>query len=395
MLKTNRLGRLWLPLLIVLLLIAATINRLFFSPVVTATPPATATINADVATVTPRPVITWDEFSGHLDAVERVQIRSRVSGEIKAIHFQEGALVKQNDLLITIDPAPYQAAVAQTQADVAAAASRLAFARQFSARTRQLLPSGAISQNDVDQRNSEERAAQAVLQAAQAQLQTAQLNLSYTAIRAPVAGRIGMREITVGNLVEAGPNSPPLTQLVSVDPVYASFDADEQAVQRALGGLSQRNEVEKVEIDMQRPGESQHWKGHLQLIDNQVDSASGTLRLRAIFPNPNSDLTPGQFVRLRMGQARARDALVVEERAIGTDQDRRYVMVLDKENKASWRQITVGERVDGMRIVTSGLQSGDKVILTNLQRIRAGYPITPHEVSMGNPANTSAQQTSQ
>ncbi|HBR1111408.1 TPA: biotin/lipoyl-binding protein [Klebsiella pneumoniae] len=157
MLKTNRLRRLWLPLLIVLLLVAVTINRLFFSPILSASTPALAPINADVATVTPSPVITWDEFSGHLEAVERVQIRSRVAGEIKAIHFQEGALVNQNDLLVTLDPAPYQAEVAQAQADVAAASSRLTFARQFSARTRQLLPAGAISQNDVDQRNSEER----------------------------------------------------------------------------------------------------------------------------------------------------------------------------------------------------------------------------------------------
>jgi multidrug efflux system membrane fusion protein len=197
---------------------------------------AAAPTPVSVAIVLPRDAASWDEFSGRLEAVERVDVRSRVAGAVQAIHFREGALVKAGDPLVTIDPAPFAAEVDAAAARVAAAQSRLALTRKEQDRGTQLLgmSAGAISQSSVDQRISTNREAEANLRAAQADLQTAQLNLSYTDIRAPVAGRVGNAEITVGNLIAAGPNAPVLTTLVSVDPIYAGFDADEQIVAKAV-----------------------------------------------------------------------------------------------------------------------------------------------------------------
>src|SRR5215813_3386103 len=198
-----------------------------------------AAVPVSVAVVEQRDVALWDEFSGRLEAVERVEVRSRVAGAIKAVHFREGALVKEGDLLITIDPDPYAAEVERAQAQVLAAEARLAYAQKEQERARRLQQanSGAISESNVDQRVGAYREAEGNLKAAQAALQAAQLNLDYTEVRAPVAGRVGKLEITVGNLVAAGPGAPVLTTLVSVDPVYASFNADEEVVARALKSL--------------------------------------------------------------------------------------------------------------------------------------------------------------
>jgi len=353
--------------------------------------PAVQAVPVTVATVASQNVVAWNEFSGRLEAVERVELRSRVAGAVQSIHFREGALVKQGDLLVTIDPAPFQAAVDSAAARVNSAKSHLVWTRKEQERGQQLLgmTAGAISQSSVDQRISANSEAEAALRAAEADLQAAQLNLGYTEIRAPVSGRVGKIEITVGNLIAAGPASPVLTNLVSVDPIYASFDADEQVVTRALkalnAGANAANQLDRIPVTMiTAAGEASPIEGHLQLIDNQVDAQSGTVRLRAVFANTDGGLIPGQFARVRMGEAKTEPVLAVNERALGTDQDKRFVIVIDAENKAAYREVTLGALSGDLRVVTAGLRPGERVVLDGLQRIRPGALVSPTDVPMDN-----------
>lgn len=350
--------------------------------------PAVQAVPVSVATVKSQDALAWNEFSGRLEAVERVELRSRVAGAVQEIHFREGALVKQGDLLVVIDPAPYQAAVDAAAARVASAQSQLAWARKEEARGHELIgmSAGAISQSSVDQRVNAAREADASLRAAQADLQAAELNLSYTQVRAPVSGRVGKIEVTVGNLIAAGPASPVLTSLMSVDPIYASFDADEQTVTRALkalGASDVANHVGEIPVDMVT-ADGTPIQGHLQLIDNRVDAQSGTVRLRAQFNNPNGTLIPGQFARLRMGSAKSRPVVAVDERALGTDQDKRFVIVVGADNKAAYREVTLGGMNGDLRVIASGLNPGERVVVEGLQRVRPGAEVSPTEVPMGN-----------
>jgi multidrug efflux system membrane fusion protein len=314
-------------------------------------------------------------------------VRSRVAGAIKAVHFREGALVKEGDQLITIDPEPYAAEVDRANAQVLAAEARLTLAQKEQDRARRLQQanSGAISESNVDQRVGAYREAEGNLRAAQAALQAAQLNLDYTQVRAPVAGRVGKLEITVGNLIAAGPGAPVLTTLVSVDPVYASFNADEEVVARALKALGSNAHMQVNRIPVQMVTATSNGtalEGHLQLIDNQVDAKSGTVRVRAVFGNAEGSLIPGQFARLRMGQPKTEPALMVNERAIGTDQNKKYVMVVGADNKAAYREVTLGVFVDGLRRVTNGLTAGERIVVNGLQRVRPGALLAPKLVSM-------------
>ena len=347
----------------------------------------TSALPVSVSLVEQRNVALWDEFSGRLEAIERVEVRSRVAGAVKSVHFREGALVKQNDLLITIDPDPYAAEVARAEAQVAAAQARVQLTKNEMDRGRQLSGTQIISQRDLDQRMNAHREAEANVRAAQAALQSATLNLDYTQVRAPVSARVGRLEITVGNLVAAGPGSPTLTTLVSVNPIYASFNADEQVVARAIESLGDGGQgnsgIERIPVEMTTvTSNGTTFKGRMQLIDNQVDARTGTVRVRAIFDNPDGKLIPGQFARLRMGQAKTEPALAVSERAIGTDQDKKYVLVVDGDNKAAYREVTLGPSVDGLRIVTNGLKSGERIVVNGLQRIRPGAVVEPQMVSM-------------
>jgi multidrug efflux system membrane fusion protein len=343
--------------------------------------------SVSVAIVEPREAIVWDEFSGRLEAVERVDVRSRVVGTVQKLHFREGALVEQGALLVTIDPAPYAAEVDRLEAQVASAEARVDFTRTEVERGRKLLGTSTLSERDVDQRVNAHKEAEGALRAAKAALQTARLNLGYTEVRAPVAGRVGRHEVTVGNLVAAGPESPVLTRLVSVNPIYASFNANETVVARALAALSPEAnasaDVGQIVVEMSTMAGNGSWsRGKLQLIDNQVDTASGTVRLRAVFPNADGRLIAGQFVRLRMAQPSKTPVVVIDERAIGTDQSKRFVIVVDKDNKTVWREVTLGAMADNLRIVTSGLERGERIIVSGLQRVRPGMVVAPQEISM-------------
>lgn len=344
-----------------------------------APPPA---VPVTVAVVASNDVTEWEQFSGRLEAVDRVQIRSRVAGAVQSVHFREGALVKAGDLLFTIDPAPYQAAVSQAEGQVASAQAKVNLSQIELERGRRLSDSKTISQSDLDQRQNAFTEAQAGLRTAQAALQSANLELGYTEVRAPVAGRAGKIDITVGNLVAAGSASSELTSLVSVDPIYASFNASEEMVSKALAQLPASGDavpaVEQIPVEVGTlADQGTPIKGKLQLIDNQVDAASGTIGVRAVFDNPGGKLIPGQFVRVRMGQPKAETKTLVSDRAVGTDQDKKFVFVVDGENKVNYRQVRLGTLHEGQRVIESGLKVGEKVVVNGLQRIRPGAVVAP------------------
>jgi membrane fusion protein, multidrug efflux system len=348
-------------------------------------PPPDPATPVSVATVAPSEVVAWDEFSGRLEAVERVEIRSRVAGALQSAHFREGALVKKGDLLLTIDPAPFAAEVERADAQLAAAQARVMQAKGEHDRAQRLWSEQAISRRELDERSNGQQEAQANLRAAQAALQAAKLNLGYTQVRAPVAGRVGKLEVTQGNLVAAGPGASVLTTLVSVSPIYASFDADEQVVSKALAdaptaGARNLGQI-PVQMGTAASTDTPH-TGRLQLIDNQVDAKSGTVRVRAVFDNPNGQLMPGQFARIRMGQAKAGAVLLVNERAVGTDQSKKFVLVVGADNKAVYREVTLGGSINGLRVVTSGLQASERIVVNGLQRVRPGALVAPQLVDM-------------
>ncbi len=352
-------------------------------PAEAAAPPA---MPVSVAVLKSRDTMRWDEFSGRLVAVERVELRPRVGGAVKAVHFREGALVKQGDLLVTIDPEPYVAALNRAEAMREASAAQVDFAKTELDRGKQLVDNRVVSVRDLDQRTNTYREAEANLRAAEAAVQTAKLDLGYTEVRAPVDGRIGRLDVTVGNLVVAGPTSPVLTTLVSVDPIYVGFDADENAIADALASigagdvLSQIDQI-PVEITTATTG-GKAVRGKLQFIDNQVDAATGTFRVRAVFDNPDGRLVPGQFARVRMGRAKTEPALVINERAVGTDQDKKFVFVVGDDNKATYREVRLGPPSEGLRVVAHGLKDGERVVVNGLQRVRPGAVVAPEVVPM-------------
>jgi membrane fusion protein, multidrug efflux system len=345
-------------------------------------PPATP---VSVAIVEQRDIALWDEFSGRLEAIERVDVRARVAGQVQTVHFREGALVRQGDLLITIDPAPYAAEVRRAEAQVAAAQAELVLARSELDRSRQLWERRVVPQRDLDERLNAERGAEANLRAAEAGLEVARLNLGYTSVRAPVAGRVGRLEVTVGNLVAAGPGAPVLTTLVSIDPIYASFSADEETVARVLGslGAEPHGQLGRIPVRMDTAtSDGTSYEGALQLVDNQVDGSSGTVFARAVFANPDGLLIPGQFARLQVGRATTEPAVLVSERAVGTDQDKKFVTVVGQDDKAEYREVTLGPSVDGLRVVTQGVAPGERVVVNGLQRVRPGTLVAPQLVPM-------------
>jgi multidrug efflux system membrane fusion protein len=344
-------------------------------------PPA---VPASVAVVEARATTPSDEFSGRLEAIERVEIRSRVAGAVQEIHFREGALVKKDDLLVLIDPSLYAAEVDRAEGQVSAARARLVLTKSDYDRGQQLT-SSSITQRDLDTRVNAFHEAEANLKATEAALRTAQLNLGYTEVRAPVDGRVGKVEITVGNLIAAGAGSPLLTTLVSVNPIYASFNADEQVVARALKTLSDEKTpgaIDRIPVQMTTLADGAPLKGRMQFIDNQVDARSGTVRVRAVFDNADGRLMPGQFARLSMGQPKAEQTLLVSERAVGTDQNKKFVMVVGAGDKAEYREVALGMSVDGMRVILDGLKAGERIVVNGLQRVRPGVTIKPEMVAM-------------
>ncbi|CAD5270936.1 MULTISPECIES: efflux RND transporter periplasmic adaptor subunit [Halomonadaceae] len=331
----------------------------------------------EVAEVTAQPVVLSESFTGRVEAAETVELRSRVSGYIQEVAFEEGELVEQGDLLFLIDPRPYQARVNAAQADLAQARSQQAQAGSEAERARVLLGRQAISQEVHDQRQSALSNARAMVDAAEAALQTAELDLEYTRITAPVSGRVGRAMVTRGNLASADQSL--LTTLVSIDPIHVYFEADEQAAfasQTLLTGEASNNLNIELGGDPQR-----QYKGTLDFIDNRLNPNTGTLQFRAVLDNPDGRIRPGEFARVEMPVARLDQALLVDGKAVLTDQDRRYVYVVDENNLAQRRQVDTGRRVDERTVISEGLAAGDRVIVNGVQKVfMPGMEVSPQTV---------------
>jgi multidrug efflux system membrane fusion protein len=345
-----------------------------------AAPPAAG---VDVATVVSRSITDYQEYSGRIQAINDVEIRPLVSGTIVAVHFQDGAMVKKGDLLFTIDPRPYQAEVDRAAAQLASAESRNGYASTDWERAQRLLADNAIARRDYDEAQNANREAVAAEKAAKAALEAAQINLGYTAITAPVSGRVSRALLTVGNVVSTGANAPVMTTLVSMSPIYASFDVDEQTYLRFLSHDSKVTVPTWIGL-ANETGYSR--QGVVDSVDNRLDTSSGTIRVRARFDNADGVLVPGLYVRARVGGGAPHQAVLVGDAAIQTDQDKKFVLLVDKEDKVQYREVKLGDQHRGLRVITGGLQPGDRIVVNGMQRVRPGDPVKPNLVQMSGDA---------
>ncbi len=337
------------------------------------------------AEVVVREVNNWDQFSGRVESPETVEIRPRVNGYIEEVRFVEGREVSKGDVLFVIDQRPYKAALAQAQAELERAKAQAELARSEIERARKLLEGRAISQEEHDEAIAADAQADANVGVAQAAVELARLDLEFTEVRAPISGLAGRAMVTAGNLVSSGQTV--LTTVVSVDPVFVYFQADEQ-VFLGSADLARRGGENLVNIGLADESDFPH-QGVLDFVDNQVDPETGTIRARAVVSNQDRRFTPGLFARVRLQSSASHSAMLVDERAVLTDQDRRYVYVLGEGETAQRRDVQLGKTVDGLRIVTSGLEAGDRVIVHGVQKIFfPGMPVQANQIAMGEgPAN--------
>jgi RND family efflux transporter MFP subunit len=332
-----------------------------------------------VAPAVERVVADWDEFTGHFEAVNSVEVRPRIGGLVERVGFVEGALVRQGDVLFVIDSRPYQAEVARAEAVLAQARTRNQLAGMEVERAQKLVNSQAISREELDARTSGRAEGDAGVRAAQAAVRVARLNLEWTVVRAPISGRVGRAEITAGNIVQAGPTL--LTTIVSLDPIYVYFDTDEQAYLKYMGGQGAGPNGREVLIGLANESGFPH-QGRLNFVDNRVDGASGTIRARAVLSNPNRQFTPGLFARVRLLGGQRHPATLVQDAAIGTDQDRKFVLVLKSDTTVEYRPVTTGSVVEGLRTIQSGLKPGERVVINGLMRVRPGMKVAATTVPM-------------
>jgi len=335
-----------------------------------------------VASSIERVVSDWDEFTGHFEAVNSVEVRPRVGGFIQRVAFTEGATVHKGDVLFVIDPRPFQAEVSRLEAVLAQARTRRQLAGIEVDRAQKLVSTQAISREELDARTSGQAEGDATVRAAEAALQVARLNLEWTIVRAPISGRVGRAEITTGNVVQAGPPSPAvLTTIVSLDPIYVYFDTDEQAYLKYMGGTGAGPTGRQVLVGLANETGFPH-DGRLNFVDNRVNGASGTISARALLSNPNGLFTPGLFARVRLLGSQRHPATLVQDQAIGTDQDRKFVLVLKNDNSVEYRPVVTGRVVDGLRTVESGLQPGERVVINGMLRVRPGMKVTATNAAM-------------
>ena len=336
-------------------------------------PPVTA------AVVVERQINETQEFSGRLEAVDRVDIRSRVNGFITDVRFKPGSLVKKGDVLFVIDTRPFAAEAARAEAAAVSAQAKANLAKLELARAERLLADKAIDQREFDEKASSVKQLDADAGAARATLEAARLNLAYTRVVAPIGGRVSKAEVTTGNLIDG---STILTSVVSNNPIYASFDGDEDTYLR-VGRIAQKGGAVPVKIGLANEAGFPH-EGKLEFVDNRLDAATGSVRMRATFDNTDNALVPGLFARVQLGGTSATQskAILISDRAVGTDQNRKFVYIVKPDNTAEYRAVTLGPTVEGLRVVRDGIKPGEKIVVNGLQRVRPGAPITAQVVAM-------------
>jgi membrane fusion protein, multidrug efflux system len=352
-------------------------------------PPPFPPAGVNVAAVVKKPVAEWDEFSGRIEAIDTVELRPRVAGYLAAVHFHEGGEVRKGDLLFTIDDREYRAAAQSARANVARTDTRIELARTELARAEKLAAVKAASLEELEQRQGELKQAVADRNAAAAQLRQAELNVEFTRITAPISGRIGRAEVRPGNLVS--PATTLLATLVSSDPVYVAFEGNErlylkyQQFAREGSRPSSREARNPVRVGLASEDGFPH-HGEMVFVDNRLDPATGSIRARAELPNKDGVFTPGLFARVQLLGSGTRDALLIHERAILTDQDRKYVYVVGPDNKVLRKDVQLGPHVEGLRIVTAGLAAGELVVVNGTRKIFApGQAVNPFKVPMDQP----------
>jgi len=340
-------------------------------------------VEVTVQTLSPRKVQVWSEFSGRLHAVDQAEIRPEVNGRITEVRFHDGQYVKQGDILLVIDPRPYEAAVARAEANLASARTNADFAKIEQQRAAGMIKTEAIAQRIYDERANNLRVADAAVKGAEAELKTAQVDLEHAYVRAPITGRTSRAELTVGNIVQAGPGAPVLTSVVSSSAIYADFEVDEQTyVDTIRSGAASPAQEHKVPVQLTLAGDHGHvYQGTIDSFDNRLDVGSGTIRARAKFENTDGALVPGMFVSVGLASPVEHQELLVPEKAVGFDQSKKFVLVVDKDNKVEYRAVELGAQVAGSRVALKGVEAGDKVIVDGLQHARPSSVVAPKEVA--------------
>ena len=360
-----------------------------------AAPAQAALPQVQVAEVIHRPLREWQEFSGRLQAVNTVEIRPRVSGYVDRVAFTDGARVKKGQLLFQIDPRPFQAEVERLVAERTRSVSDLELAKANRARSERLISAHAISREEYERQVAAEASAQGALGSIDASLQEARLNREFTEVRAPIDGHVSRAIITAGNLVTS---ASLLTTLVSDDPVYVYFDADEQTYLRyakAKHGHAPANTgVSDIYIGLVDEGGYPH-PGQLDFIDNQVDATTGTIRARAALANPDGRYTPGLFARVRLIGGEDHDSVLIEDRAVGTDLSKKFVLTLTKDNRIEYRLVELGPEINGLRVVTKGLAPSEFIVVNGMQHVRPGQSVAATHVAMTDAAGGLTQVAAQ
>ncbi len=358
--------------------------------------PAPQSVPVTVVEVQTKPIRLWTDFSGRLSAIDWVELRPQVSGTIKEIRFEDGQMVAKGDVLVVIDPRPYKAAVAEAKAELNMARHTLDLAKKQRVRAEPLVAKGHVSQSVLDERIKDHTVALSQVNSAKAKLEQAEIELDYAYVKAPISGQLSRAEITEGNLVEAGPNAPVLTSIVATDGIYADFDVDERTYLRHVHALAKAGgAVSTLPVELTiDAAELRTYRGHIQSFDNQIDPATGTIRARAIFSNEDGSLLPGIFAEVRLGSPEVEEVVLLGAGAVGTDQDRKFVYVVDEADKVVYREVSLGASVGGERVITRGLETGERVVVGGLMKVRPGMRVAPRLLDAKTPAVSSDSQSS-
>lgn len=351
-------------------------------------PPAPQAVPVEITVVRHVPVRLWTDFSARLTAVDSVKLRSQVGGTIVDVRFSDGEMVAKDQVLFVIDPRPFQATVDRAEAELKADRDRRTLAGKELDRAKSLLKTKAISRQQVDELESVYAVRASEVEAAATRVAQARIDLDYAYVKAPISGRAGRAEITAGNLVQIGADATLLTTIVSNDGIYAEFEVDEATYLQHVRSSARDVAAERrIPVRLLVTGFEEHpFRGRIHTFDNRIDPGTGTIRARALFDNADDMLLPGMFARVQLGSAVPKSVVLLSPGIVQTDQNRRFVYVVDADDKASYRQVTLGASVDDQRIITDGLSDGDRVIVGGVMSVRPGAPVAPREISAKKPA---------